>query len=654
MDVPVQLIIQRQGNLKAKGSPGWSSVSRNGDRFYDETLRIMDDAASTIQSAWRRYNIKKLICSGCDFIEEPANWEIYKNRRRKGLIKTDADLIQAKFQGFKALQDWQISASFPHPVQNKGNQVQHDAAVTIQSYYRGYRTRMGLLFLNHAATVIQAHYRGYRIRKAFRNIKKEATITQLGWGAHQGTKNPSYPRPTSKPTLFLSQDEHPFLLFMPCSPNASAYSSKPCCLQRHTVCLRPPSLREDKNEACGMPQCKRPGETDQVRVGIVKCWDQCPPPRRKECRILEGIGMGPVYRQYPPCPKLPPQGPAKKVDIPKPLNQSARQLFCMYPTVSKPQPCKDRASGKKIIAERLTISAMPVTNQSSQRKNFAYSDCSKDKLCRIREIIQAGEQDGQGECNEQPKLSKTRNDILLLKTESLASYVPQRGQVDVPRVGPYLVQEEHNICQNPRQDAANYFTWEKPTNRYTVNFTRDPYAEPSINQWLNDSPEAAFEQCGRPIQDTQRKNKATASVFQEAVKSISVCQSTEPYERRVFKTRTCYQLENGAAITIQAAWRGYLARLALKGRHDAATKLQAMFRGYIVRKDLVDSGVLDSEGWQAKQMRYENKGPDVVMEAWKYTDRIFQPKGPRSTDSMSQRATYSLIFRTSGNDGTRT
>ncbi|KAJ6661441.1 hypothetical protein lerEdw1_014349 [Lerista edwardsae] len=69
----------------------------------------------------------------------------------------------------------------------------------------------------------------------------------------------------------------------------------------------------------------------------------------------------------------------------------------------------------------------------------------------------------------------------------------------------------------------------------------------------------------------------------------------EGQQRRVFKTRKHMWELAQAATCIQAFWRGWKARQALRLQEKAAVRIQAAYRGYKTRVYLIDAGIL-SEG----------------------------------------------------------
>lgn len=71
---------------------------------------------------------------------------------------------------------------------------------------------------------------------------------------------------------------------------------------------------------------------------------------------------------------------------------------------------------------------------------------------------------------------------------------------------------------------------------------------------------------------------------------------------------------NGAAVKIQASYKGYMTRRDIEKQKQSATKIQAAYRGYRTRKDTGDSEALDNMS-PLPTMRHQS--PSVISRAYK-------------------------------------
>lgn len=201
-------------------------------------LSARNEAATTIQAGYRGYAVRKGLPdneASTKQLDEDSN-DVATNEEEE----TAATKIQSAFRGHQTRNaiSGEQKSNFPVEQGIKDNEVdsspkddsvaneqgeeeqkandstetaKNEAAIKIQSRYRGYYTRQQLEQKGAAATTIQAYYRGYRVRE-IRRAKSEAAVKIQSYYRGYRTRERLGKRHSTKTFLDVSTQDDEFAL----------------------------------------------------------------------------------------------------------------------------------------------------------------------------------------------------------------------------------------------------------------------------------------------------------------------------------------------------------------------------------------------------------------------------------------------------------
>ncbi|KAM6962532.1 abnormal spindle-like microcephaly-associated protein [Aplochiton taeniatus] len=171
-------------------------IQRSYRRRRSQQLQRENHAAQIIQSALRKWHKDKMRRKSAAALKIQTWYRMLKCQTRYVKVKNSAALIQARYRGyvqrhsFKMLQRQHFSATViqsafrAHAVRQR-LEKRNQASVTIQRWFRAslQRDKVRQTFINmrSAAVIIQAAYRGRMARKLLKSQHWAATIIQTSW-----------------------------------------------------------------------------------------------------------------------------------------------------------------------------------------------------------------------------------------------------------------------------------------------------------------------------------------------------------------------------------------------------------------------------------------------------------------------------------------
>ncbi|XP_033731928.1 LOW QUALITY PROTEIN: abnormal spindle-like microcephaly-associated protein homolog [Pecten maximus] len=142
-------------------------ASREGEKVRREFL-VQKGAAMTVQAFYRGYKVRqqiKHLHSAATKIEAAVKGHL--ERKRFLRLRNSALVIQRKF-----------TANLKGSRVRKDFLIKKGAALTIQAYFRGHMARRNIKHLHAAAAIIQSHFKGFREHKRYLKVKSAVIFLQ--------------------------------------------------------------------------------------------------------------------------------------------------------------------------------------------------------------------------------------------------------------------------------------------------------------------------------------------------------------------------------------------------------------------------------------------------------------------------------------------
>ncbi|XP_075467157.1 IQ domain-containing protein N [Ascaphus truei] len=553
-------------------------------QFQEEENTIMNEAATTIQANWRGYCARRELCEKYNAaITIQANWKGFNTRKNLDRQNESATVIQANYKGYKTRKDMK-------EMQQWGNCGWHSTSITYESSYGGHESFMQKLVQANAATVIQANYRGYRTRQALHDEKVKPSRGHPT-GMHEATfgyaQSKSIPlHSASYKCTSRETSPHGSMNYVTCKSSQPCAPGHKCSQMSFSAQFRRQCGAKDNNvyastishRAQNAQSARGSSPSQHIRS------------KRGQNYVLEGIGVGPIQSMN--------ETIGSSADASE--YSSVRRRTKMGDTYTQEKIHRERSPAMKFGASKnMERAPSTYTSPKTGRKVIRYSNNLEQSPERAREKVKAMCNNREDELKHLPsKVHKkptahsrhaSYQEMMASKRRSAQLIQDRRDSEVASRTLTVKCQGETSECRHELRGTFNYSRKHSPKRTKDMDHISSP-SPPEPNPVYT---------CPKPVSRVEKHEVSKAETSWKSDQSHVIRSPQTPLvwvqagETRVFKTRKHYQLVIKAATLIQAYYKGFKARQALKHQQQAAIKIQARFRGYKAREYLSEAGVLD-------------------------------------------------------------